>query len=695
MIGSAVVLVIIVLRLIDLQVVRADHYRRRAEEALLRPAKTLPFVRGRLLDRFGQTLAADEPCWQVSVDYDILSGSAANGDPQKLDAIEAMWADLAIFGDQSVGDLLDRADRIVQRVDRWRRKVSDRFGYSVPIREERMAHPILTGLDDQEQIAAREYLAVYPWVTVEHGSRRLYHPDPSLGHLLGQLGSVGPDDLRDDPHAHDPAARYRATDTKGISGVEYAAEQTLRGRRGRLRHNRSHEVVEHVPAVDGRDVALTLRIDLQETLYQLLDDRISELCPDTAAGGAIVVLHVPTREVLALVSYPGFDANQFRTQYERLRADTRYTPLRFRALANTYEPGSIVKPLTCLAGLGSKVITTETTFNCTGYYLEGVHDRLRCWPVAGTSRRRAHGDVAVSDALCGSCNIFMYHVADLVGVGQLTSYFDMAGFGRSAGIGLPEERQGINPTPSWLMQYRNAPATAGRAKNFAIGQGELSITPLQAANLVALYASGVWKPVTLIRNPSPRPAWNLPVKPAAWSAVRQGLYRVTNDPVGTAYYVARWTNGRYALCGKTGSATTPPSPTQYRIDYLDTEDRPQFAVIPAKVRKHAIEDFRRQNPDARFDPRKDVTIDAYWPPKPDDPNENYAHAWFVGYLQPIAADGHPLLDKTPPIAFAVLVEFGSSGGHTTGPIARDIARIICDTLGDDLNPDALVEEPLG
>ncbi len=682
--GGALLTGIVVFRLIDLQIVRAEYYRDRAEDVLLRPAKTLPFARGRILDRCGRVLAADEPCWEISVQFDRLKDDLSDVPQNSADA--DLWTLLSSFSHEPLDVLHQRRMEIVNKVRRWAGVVSDRFGYEVPIREQKIAHPIVTGLDDQAQISARLRFDQHPDVSIDHGSRRIYDPHPSLGHLLGHLGSVSDDDLANDTLHDDPLASYTVTDSKGIAGIEYAAEHTLRGRRGRLRSNRQGDVVEHTPAVNGQDVSLTLHIGLQDALYKMLDREVHQ--GPFSTGAALVVLHVPTREVLALVSYPGFDANQLRARYDDLRRDTKHTPLRFRALANTYEPGSIVKPLTCIAALAGGLITTTDTFHCNGYYLPNVRDRLRCWQISGTQQRKAHASVNVSAALAGSCNVFMYHLGDLLGVDALTGYFDMAGFGRSTGIGLLEERSGINPTADWLMTHRNAPATAGRAKNFAIGQGELSITPLQAANLMAVYASGDWRPISIVRDSAPRETWKLPVDADSWLAVRDGLFRVTNDPIGgTAYHTAHWTNGRYTLCGKTGSATTPPSPTHYRVDYFDADGQAASRVVPAKVRSHAIEEFQRLYPQAILDERANVRVEAYWPPNPDDSDERYAHAWFAGYLQPVDSYGRALHDQPPPIAFALVVEFGGSGGFTAGPIAKDVAAIICDHLGESLDPD--------
>ena len=684
----AVVLAVVVLRLIDLQVVHAAYYKQEAKRALLRPPKTLPFVRGRILDRLGNVLAQDEPRWNICLDFDVLT-ETVNADDGDAHPVNLVWDALADFSGETVEALRERGRRIVHRIDRIRAVVSRYHGYDVTIREQLTAHPIVTGLNDQQQIAARERFSGMPFVKIEHGAHRVYDRSMSLGHLLGRLGPVDAAALQNDPNGDEALARYLPTDRLGIAGVELLAERTLRGRRGRFQRNRRGDVIEDTPAVLGEDVSLTLRLDLQNDLYALLEEMIPTLAKDSP-GGSIVVLHVPTREVLALVSYPGFDANEFNTRYEELRTDTIHTPWRFRAVANRYEPGSIVKPLTCLAGLGSGAITLSSTFDCDGYYLDNDRTKYRCWRISGTDRRKAHGAVTVEEAITGSCNLFMYHVADLVGVHGLTSYFEMAGFGEATGIGLVEETKGINPTPSWLNDRRGVPATAGRARNYAIGGGELSVTPLQAANLMAVYASGLKKGVSLIRSVSPPPSWELPAHAEHWAAIRSGLFRVTNDVNGTAYRTAHWSNGRFALCGKTGSATSQPKPISYRIRYSNQDGAKAELVIPAGAKKQAVKDFRRRFPDARFDSNRDVSVESVWPPpKAPGSSDQHSHAWFAGYLQRVMPGGQPILTGTPPIAFAVLVEFGGSGGYTAGPIARQVAQRLCAILGDELDPDTI------
>jgi len=734
---------VVVARLIELQVVHADVYREQAAAILLLPPRTIPFVRGRILDRTGRVLTSEEADWEVKVDYGVLAM-----DPGYLDGlvrrfrddgrygeglteaeveialaheIDRMWARMVEFSGEAPAALHGRADDICQRIRRIREGVSRRLGFETVIEEQRLPHAILTGLDDQQQVIARsssDGFGDYPWVTVEAGTRRAHHQAECLAHVLGRVAPVDADQLANDPYANDDLRRYRGDEVVGVSGVEWTAENILRGRRGRQREDRRGESLEDIPPDNGRDVQLTLRYDLQEQLYDLLARELPR--SPYSRGGVIVVLDVASRDVLALVSYPAYDPNRFGERYADLRRDTVGTPLRFRAVSNSYEPGSIVKPLTCLAGLSTGKITLETRLDCAGYLFPDHPDApvSRCWQIAGTSTRKAHGLIDVVQALEGSCNVFMYRVGTAVGVDGLCNFFDFAHFGKRSGIGLREEALGINPTPSWLNKEAGRAVVQADARLFAIGQGEVQVTPLQAANLMATYAAGAYQPVRPIAGPgaatgertgdedtalravaqaagenaaddatAPSPRWDLPVGAEAWRAIHQGLYAVVNSPDGTAHKYAHFQNPHYALAGKTGSATTNPQPTAYRLRYKDARGNEAVTILPAGDRGNAEKDFASLHPDCKLD-RNATAVQETWPPGPPAEGGRHAHAWFAGYLQRLDAADRPLLEEQPRVAFAVLVEYGGSGGRASGPIAREVADILLDTLGDDLNPDA-------
>ena len=709
-----VALVVILARLGQLQIVQAGYYRLRAERSILYQPVALPFVRGRILDRTGRILVREEPCWNLTIDYPVLADDVTGdvdvsktqaerwkrlgwfletqSDEELLRAFraarEAMWDDINAFAREHergpTGDLRERARAIFDRVSRIRRSVAARRGFDAPVAEETRPHAILTELDSNRQIAAREIFAHYPWVHVQPASvRRFAEKIESFAHVLGRTGPVDADVVAHDPNADDPFACYRGQEVHGITGVERLAEPFLRGRRGLLVQDREGKIAtqEGVEPQNGQDVSLTLHADLQRRLYRLLGETVDQA--PASSGGAIVVLDVRTREVLALVSYPSYDPNRFAELYPTLRDDTDRLPLWFRAVASRYAPGSTIKPLVCLAGLMNGVITLETKLTCAGHLLEEHPDRWRCWQIHGTNQRKAHGSIDVVAALTGSCNVFLYRLGEQIGVDRLCSAFDMMGIGRFSGIGLREENVGINPTPSWLMTAKNLRATAGTARLFAIGQGELSMTPLQVANLMATYASGRFRPATLIRSSQPTPEWTIPAEPEHWLAIRRGMFGVVNDVEGTAYQYAHFVHDRYALVGKTGSATAHPWPTAYRVPYTDASGERSMAVVPAGAQRPAIKRFQREHPDATFEVAQ-VKPFRYWPLDPPPVGQRHAHAWFAGFLQATGPDGRADWSEPPRIAFAVLIEFGGSGGRVSGPLGKAIAAEMLDVFGENL-----------
>lgn len=704
--------VVVVTRLVDLQVIRCAEFEERTEQLLQGTPETLPFVRGAIVDRLGSPLVRDEPCWNLCIDYRVLSydaknfldhsraydlkrryaGQASTSITDTLRSLyefelDAMWRDIADFAEEPRSDIEQRAGEIVQRIGRIHDLHAARIGFEEPVREERWPHAIISGMDSRRQLAARERFQSLPWVHVQPATRRRFFDATPFAHVLGRLGPVDASDLDRDPQGNDPFACYEADEFIGKSGVEKLADDQLRGRRGELVRDRDDRIKEDdlVEAENGRDVRLTLRSDLQHALYTLMG-QWSAQHPDVC-GGCVIVLDTETRDLLACVSYPSYDPAEFRDEFAALRDNTVDLPLVFRAVATQYSPGSILKPLTCLAGLGSGRISLSTTETCTGYLFPDHPEApaSKCWPLEGTQQRMAHGSVDVVSALRGSCNVFMYHVGQRVGASELTQWFDMFGLGRTSGTGLPEEVSGINPTPGWLAAH-GSNVNAAHARLYAIGQGEVSVTPVQAANLMASYVSGQYRPVRLIASAPLAPAVRFPGDAANFRAVRKGMYEVVNHPSGTAHKYVHFDDPGYVLCGKTGSATVDPRPTVYVVPAVDAEGTEDLYYIAAGGRLDAIARFRAIF--RELTPRlEDVRCVQRWPTTMPE-HGRHAHAWFAGFLLPRSESGEPELDRIPRVAFAVLMEFGGSGGRVSGPAAAQVGRVLLNVLGPELNPDA-------
>ena len=754
-------LLVVLLRLFQLQVVQADYYQRQAEQRLVKRARTLKPIRGRILDRNHRVLASDEPAWSIAVHYRLLDQDADADYHKQLaedflgdrdlvvrharlmlqvaqagDFDRELLDDLVLYLEQNIdsswveneidsfwkflaarsADLEDRKAGIVAQVRRWKAAYVENNDLSPaqakrePIAEELRCHPLLDSLKHNQRIALeRQIRRRFVWlmelgaVEVIDSSTRAYHDAECLAHVVGNLRQVKPEDIADRPYRWEGLKRdrggYRSRDVIGESGVERMAEARLRGTRGRLTTYRDERPPLRIPARLGEDVTLSIDWQLQSAIYQMLADRVRDPELADVPGGSVVVLDVPTRQVLALVSYPSYDPNEYRSEYSTLSRDFQTFPLHFRAVFRQYEPGSIVKPLTVLAAHMSELIDPQTLFECRGRLDPNIKG-FRCWLAAGSTESIHHGSINSEQAIMRSCNVFCYRLGDLfrqrensaeMGVQRMWEWMNLFGLGKLTGIGLPEEKKGIAPSPSYLRTKKHRSAQVSDLRNYAIGQGEMQVTPLQAANLVATYASGKLRPVSLLIDQRDRPGVRLPGEESLWRLIRRGMYEVVNVPGGTATQFAKLDHPGFVLCGKSGSAQTNRWITQYRVEYQDDDGERSF-VVDANNRQAARSEFVRREirrmkiaAEDQADWSKklragivDVTPTKYWP-LGVGPERKHSHAWFVAFLQPKDASAMPDWDVPSPIAIAVLLEFGGSGGRNSGPLCRDIAqRIISD-----------------
>jgi len=687
----------VVARLGQLQIRQADYFQNLADQAMVRPARYVPAVRGRILDRYGKILATDEPSWDICVHYGALAGDRdyierlaaewrrkgrlpshpewdrkeqARVDQQVVaERIEDSFRLVAELTGRPMDEVLEQRRTILERVAAVQRALLRRRGYFVLPEETRMMHPLVRELDDHTAVRARLSLSDVDWMTVQAGTRRRYHEvTTSMGHLIGRLAPVTAEVRDQDPYPDDPTRRYLPSETFGVSGVERLCEPTLRGRRGVVEADIDGEEIGRTPPVDGRDAVLTIDADLQQRIYDLLGKAVTTWPLST--GGAAVVIHIPTRQVLAMVSYPSFDPNRFSKEFPKLVEDTRLRPTLFRAVAAVYPPGSLIKPATLATGLALGVITPETRLHCHGY-LNKPDGRFQCWIYRKFhlthDQQRYPDGLNAEEALQESCNCYFYQLGEMIRGDRLCQWFGQfwvgppAPPGMVAGTGLIEERRGVLPTAAWLWQHRHRPMTVGDSRNYAIGQGELGLTPLQAANLMATLASGQFMWPTVVANDGrERPAWILPIRPDHWKAVRRGLYRVVNDRHGTAYNHARM--DEITLAGKTGSA-------QCSRIVLDRH----YVVEWPDGRREKVVAKGREELEKRLEAAGGARIISsrprrFWP----DSAENNAHAWFAGFVP-----GDP--GAEPQFAVAVLIEFGESGGLRAAPVAKEIIRALIDS----------------
>lgn len=700
-------------RLYDLQVVRGPDYVEKLDAALLAPKTFLPPLRGQVRDRSGRTLVSDEPAHDVTIHYGALSmndaflarvaGLLRRQDPTLAAAdavtlhhevqhrLARMWLTLERTSGTPLTELRRRRDAICRSVEGLRRHIWEarrRQGFDEPLeklrlREEDQFHPIFYDVSPAVRTRIEIELSNLPLVRIEPSVRRVWQGEAqSLCHVLGRLGQVSSQLIENDPSGNDWLACYRPGDLVGVSGVERLGEAMLRGKRGYEERYLDGKIKNAAPPIDGLDVQLTIDLDLQQRIAEILIDAVSAQPPST--GASCVVLDVESREILALVSVPTYDPETLRTNYAQLRDDSRHVPLRFRAVNEEYQPGSILKPVSLLAGLAADVVGPNQTVFCDGSFIPGS-SKWHCWThwrgMAG------HGDIRAEEAIQYSCNIYFYSLGQKLGAARLTDFYRAFLFGpederrrlsagttpegtaklplrtvqqdvgaTQSGTGLIEERNGILPDRAWIRQHARRDFRPADGRNYAIGQGEIQITPLQAASIFATLAAGSFREPTIIANDHrDRPTMAMVrVEPGDWALVRRGLYHCVNEPGGTAYKYVHMKE--IDICGKTGSAQCVPRVTQRRYTF-EMENGETVSVVAPTV-EAAREAF---NVPTTVKPIKREIVET-WPPKDPAKGEVPTHAWFAGYAP---------YDR-PTIALAVIIEYGGGGGATAGPAAKAI-----------------------
>jgi len=664
-------IIAVVARLVQLQILEGDRYAKRAEAMLIKPIRLYPCLRGEIVDCEGTRLAYDAESWDICVHYGILSGAedhlramardrlkrrglprTADNVAEEMDKlgleINESWCAIARLTGKQVGELDAVREKRLRQVQRIKAVVTRRRGIDTVVDEELTVHPIIQGLNHQMCVEAKVQLADYPWVEVLVSHARRYEGGEAMGHLYGTLNEVGADDLRENGDNTDMLSRYLLGDLIGRTGLERLGEQWLRGRRGCEQEDlRGVPTTQPVTPVNGNTMRLSLNLRLQQYCYHRLQAAVREHPPST--GGAAVILDIPTRRVLALVSYPAFDPNLSDVERAKLpEQDPFGEPHLFRAVRQPYPPGSTVKPMVLASALAENKVGPGTTYGCVGHLFQSRPDIWQC------DARRAHGTVDPILAIQKSCNVFFYHVGENMRLFNLVKWMERFGFGRTTGIGLIEDGTG-------LMPVNPRDPRDGPARHAAIGQAVVGATPLQVANMIATVASGIWKPVTIWPdNPNQlSEGYELPVAAAHWRLVREGMYKVVNEQGGTAYGPLRAKLAgadEFCLLGKTGSAESSPLENLYRCRFPDGSEK--------TIKGRTFREVRSRYPEGQ---------------KPEHISQEEAekyptHGWFIGYLTTRGRYLEPAINGELDVAIVVIIEYAGHGGAVAAPVARDMLQ---------------------
>lgn len=396
-------------------------------------------------------------------------------------------------------------------------------------------------------VTARRLDFELPDVVVEEVPTRHYPTEAMAAHLLGYVGEAG--------DAQVAAEGLPIGAIVGQTGIEQVYNKLLMGEDGARRVvvnsvGREIRTLEEVQPNEGRRVQLTIDYDLQRAA----EDGFKAL----GYWGAAVVLDPRTGEVLALVSLPAYDPNAFavgidRATWSSLNAD-KLKPLQNRAIQGRYSPGSIFKIVVATAALEEGLVTPDFKVHCSGGAV--FYGRyFKCHLKGG------HGTVDMRHAIEQSCNVYFYTLGNMVGIDRLHKWATALGLGEKSGVDLPSEIEGIMPSSAWKKARTGEKWYAGETISVSIGQGQVSVTPISLAVMMATVANGGtrvtprlvkavdegngWKPM-----PAPAPKSVVPFKPETVSALHEGLWMVVN---------AGGTGGRGRIpgrdvAGKTGTA---------------------------------------------------------------------------------------------------------------------------------------------
>jgi penicillin-binding protein 2 len=512
------ILIVLITGLWRLQVLGADNFRALAEANRIRKVPILA-PRGRLFDREGRLLVDNYP----SVSCYLLR-----------EQVKDLEADLPLIS-QGLHIPIEQIQSTLRRY-----QIAPKY-QPIPLKQD-------ISPDEQAFIAAhRDEL---PELETLDEQRRLYPRDGFAAHLIGYVGEVS-EQMLDDPRY----AFYSPGDVVGRSGVEQTYDSLLRGKDGSRdvivnSHGKELGHLGQELATPGKDLKLTIDLDLQIAAEKALDGK----------NGAIVAMDPHTGEILAMVSRPTYDPNQFSVRltknYWNEIINNPDHPLLNKSLQAQLAPGSTFKIIMSVAGLQENVAQTMHV-SCNGG-AEFYGHFYAC--------DKHHGAVDINNAIPYSCDTFYYTLANRLGIDTIAKYATSVGLGQKTGIDLPDEVAGTMPSTAWKLKTQHDKWFAGETISVGIGQGAVTATPMQLARALSGIASGgvLRRPHVVFADEVPPEMQQaiqesfpgsgnatIPLTTENWQLITDAMANVTSSPIGTAY--AAHLEG-VDFAGKTGTA---------------------------------------------------------------------------------------------------------------------------------------------
>ena len=505
-------LVFLGVKLKEVQVDDSADYRYANSRQSVRRVQ-LDGIRGRILDRHGDVLAANRCSFSLAVDAAFFQSRSQDA---TVDSIRKAVARVA--GVIGVPSLL--TDRDVRRHVK-----------------QSLAMPLVAWRDVDDATLARfyEHESEFPGFSVIETEEREYPHGSLAAHIIGYVGRD-----RAEVVAGDEKFNFYQLEMRGRSGLELYYDQFLCGVPGERRMivDARGFLIRSQTAVEpgsGPDLRLTIDIGIQRTVENQLK----------GLKGACVVLDPVNGDVLAAASAPTFNPNEFvpvltHELYGR-HANDPARPLLNRAFGGAYAPGSTFKPVTALAGLKAGC-QDRSLYDCIGYFESGT-SRLRC------AARWGHGELDMRTALKKSCNPYFCNLAQEIGTNAVISAARELGFGVKTGVDFGIDMAGAVPDAEWKMKQYRERWYFGDLLQMSIGQGMLLSSPLQMARLAGAIGTG-WLVTPRLKADLPCVRRRIAFSDRHLAVVREGMRMVVDGGTGR-----RGGEGvAVEVSGKTGTA---------------------------------------------------------------------------------------------------------------------------------------------
>jgi len=593
----------IITRLFYLQISENIKYRSLSDKNRLREWKVAPH-RGTIEDFFGEKIATNTQVFQLHMI------------PEDVPNIGELFFKLSKLIDLSEKQKINLLKRLKKRKPWEPIIISDNLSWEEFSKLNLFLH---------------EVEGLKPVVAVA----RKYIKDGTSLHIIGYVSDVSQKDLENDNflrQIHVPGLKT------GKNGLEKSLNTEIIGKPGFQRfevnaYGKRVKELKFIKGIEGKNYRTTLDYEVQKYSSELIKGK----------SGAICVMDIYLGDIVALVSSPTFDSNQFvhgisRKNWNLLMEDSK-KPLINKSIAGLYPPGSTIKPLVALSALENDVISPKLTVQCTGK-LEFYGHKYHCW------KDKGHGYMQLRDAIKQSCDIYFYEVARRLGIDRLSETAKKFGLGKRVFDNIIEERSGTVPNTKWKLDKIGKGWVLGETLISGIGQGYFQTTPMQLCLMLAQLANGGYqiKPRIVDDKESIQPiieTWRekfsleeLFGEEADQNLVKlyrnkenvkfvlDALYGATNEPFGTSYG-SRHTKKKYIYAGKTGTS--------------------QIRTITAEERKLDLKN-------------KDL------------PYEKRDHALFTAFAP----------YKNPRYSICVIIEHGGTGSSGAAPIARKLIKKIID-----------------